>query len=107
MSKILESIEIIRNLNSKKMNLYSHFYSGDNDTYIEAFNNVMRDNNINNEYYDFDDVEINKYIQKYKIKIDIEFDRLIEYGEILKKFHTDVDELLNDFIHDEMKKTSL
>lgn len=96
---ILESIEIVRKLNTQKMNLHSHFYSGDSDTYVEAFNNIMIKNN-NKEYYDCNSEEINKFVIKYKIEIDIEFERLVKYGEILKKLHEDVDRLLDDFIDD-------
>ena len=95
--KILEAIEIVRKLNIGKYNLYSHFYSGDSDTYAEAFNNIMSNKNIDKDYFD-SDKEVDKLYILYKNEIDIEYKKIVDYGKEIQKFHLHVDELLNDFI---------
>jgi hypothetical protein len=100
-NKNIEAIEIVKYLNSTSINLYDNFYSGDKDTFVEAFNSISELYKFG-EFYDLSTDDRSKYSELYKSEIDIEFDRLVLYGKEIISFHKKVDTYLNDLIDQEV-----
>ena len=92
----LEAIKLVKDLLYDRMNLIDHFYSGDKDTYREAYDEVIKRKHCNG-FYDATVEERNINSEKYKNEIQLEYERLISYRKELISFYMKVDELLNDF----------
>lgn len=83
---ILEYLSKLDKLFSNRSQLYDHFYSGDQDTFIESYDLVVNDKYKLGDYYTHS-IEQREYnAQFYKNEIDVEFRNLVSFGkEIIKR----------------------
>lgn len=102
----IDAIEIVKELNSRSIQMYDEYYSGDKDTFVEAFNSISMKYNLG-EFYDLSESDREKYSNQYKVEIDNEFNRLVLYGKEMKDFHKKVDEYLDDLIDQEKNNFSV
>lgn len=77
--KEINALEVVEEIISNRCQLIDHFYSGDKDTKIEAFNHILEKNGLPN-FYELSKVEIKEYENKFSKEIDDEYTRLCEFG---------------------------
>lgn len=93
---ILESLEEIKKIYLSRLSLYDHFYSGDSDTYTEAFNSIVNNKYKLGDFYDLSIDERTKLSDIYSSEINTEFNRLCSFGkEIISEIRSEIDNISN------------
>lgn len=92
--KIIKDLNNIKKIYIERLNMYEHFYSGDQDTFIEAYNSVLDSKYNMGEYYDHNQNDRENYSDIYKNEINIEYNRLCLFGkEIGNKINSAVNKI--------------
>jgi hypothetical protein len=77
--KQIKALEVVEEIISSRCQMIDHLYSGDKDTRIEAFTNILVKNGLPS-FYDLSKDEIKEYSNTYSLEIDEEYDRLCQFG---------------------------
>lgn len=77
----IKALEVVEELISSRCQMIDHFYSGDKDTRIEAFSNILVKNGLLS-FYELSKDEVKEYSTKFSNEIDEEYTRLCQFGEV-------------------------
>lgn len=79
--KIIELIDKLKSIFLDRYQLYDHFYSGDKETLIEAYNTIVDEKYNLGNYYSHDRETIEKYNTQYDTEIDKCYTALLSFGK--------------------------
>ena len=79
--KQIKALEVVEEIISNRCQMIGYFYSGDKDTKIEAFSNVLVSKGLP-RFYELSQEKINEYKTKFSDEIENEYKKLCEFGNI-------------------------
>lgn len=95
--QILNTISDLKKILLDRRNLYDHFYSGDKDTMIEAYNIVVNGKYNLGDFYSHESDQRNEYDVKYRIEISKCYHELVSFSKEITNKISSIEDMLEEF----------